>query len=363
MIYLLNKKVLQRLNLILKEYKIIEKWLQSNEVNNNIEKLKTMMKNKSDIEEIIIEYKKYLKILNNLEENKNLFKKEKDKELLELLKNEIILNEEELNKSENAIQKLLIPKNPNDKKNVIIEIRGAVGGDEANIFAGDLFRMYVKYADTQKWKVEILFSNESTSGGFANISFMLKGKNVYSKMKYESGAHRVQRIPKTEVKGRVHTSIATVAVLPEVKDVDINISPSDLRIDTYRSSGAGGQHVNTTDSAVRITHIPTGIVVTSQDGRSQHANKEKAMISLRSKIYEKENEKQINEISQIRKDAIGSGERSSKIRTYNYPQNRVTDHRIDLTLQKLDRVMEGALEEIIMPLIANHKKILLEKNF
>lgn len=245
------------------------------------------------------------------------------------------------------------------KKNVIVEIRGAAGGDEANIFAGDLYRMYLKYAEAHGWKIETLEVNDAEAGGFSLISFMLKGELVYSKMKFESGAHRVQRIPKTESQGRVHTSTATVLVMPEAEEVDVEISPNDLKIDTYRSSGAGGQSVNTTDSAVRITHLPTNTVVTCQDGRSQHENKEQAMKIIRAKVYENIMRQQQEEEGAIRKETIGSGDRSEKIRTYNYPQNRVTDHRIGLSLQSLDRVMEGKLDEIFEALIAHEQKLKL----
>ncbi len=362
MIDLFNEKIRNRLNLILKKYEDYNNELESEEINNDINKLKILMKQKNDIEDVSQKYMKYLEIEKIIINNKKFIKKENDADFIYLLHEEIKNNENKLEKLTTEILELLMPVDPNDQRNVIIEIRGAVGGDEANIFAGDLFRMYCKYADKEKWKITVLDTNESIAGGFTNISFMIKGKYVYSKMKFESGSHRVQRIPKTEVKGRVHTSIATVAILLEANNIDVNINPNDLRIDTYRSSGAGGQHVNTTDSAVRILHIPTGIVVTSQDGRSQHDNKEKAMISLRSKIFEIKQQEQKNEISKTRKEAVGSGDRSEKIRTYNYPQNRITDHRIGLTLQKLDRIMEGNLDDIIIPLIANNKKQFLEND-
>ena len=253
----------------------------------------------------------------------------------------------------------LIPKDPNDNKNVIVEVRGAAGGDEGNIFAGDLYRMYVKYAESQGWKIEIMEAQESDAGGYSLISFMVKGEGVYSKLKFESGSHRVQRVPKTETQGRVHTSTATVLVMPEAEEVDFELNPGDLRIDTYRASGAGGQHINKTDSAVRITHIPTGTVTTSQDGRSQHDNKDKAMRAMRTKLYEMKLREQEEAIGSERRNKIGSGDRSEKIRTYNYPQNRVTDHRIGLTIQQLDRIMEGKLEEIIEALINEDQRLKL----
>ena len=253
----------------------------------------------------------------------------------------------------------LIPKDPNDNKNVIVEIRGAAGGDEGNIFAGDLYRMYVKYAESQGWKIEVLEAQDSEAGGYSLISFMIKGEGVYSKLKFESGSHRVQRVPKTETQGRVHTSTATVLVMPEAEEVDFELNPSDLRIDTYRASGAGGQHINKTDSAVRITHIPTGVVTTSQDGRSQHDNRDKAMRAMRTKLYEMKLREQEEAIGSERRSKIGTGDRSEKIRTYNYPQNRVTDHRIGLTIQQLDRIMEGKLDDIIEALINEDQRLKL----
>ena len=276
---------------------------------------------------------------------------ESDPELAEMGKEEvkrITLEQEEL---ENKLRELLLPKDPNDDKNIIVEIRGAAGGDEANIFAGDLFRMYTRYAESQGWKIQMLDANESEAGGFAQVSFMIKGKMVYSKLKFESGAHRVQRVPKTEASGRIHTSTATVLVMPEAEEIDVEINPNDLQVDTYHSQGAGGQNVNKTESAVRITHIPTGIVVACQTEKSQIQNREIAMQMLRAKMYSTLLEKQQEEIGNERRLKIGTGERSEKIRTYNYPQNRVTDHRIGLTIQALDRVMEGDIEDIIEALI------------
>ena len=252
---------------------------------------------------------------------------------------------------EKQIEIILLPKDPNDGKNVIVEIRGAAGGDEANIFAGDLYRMYTKYAEKQGWKIEVLSEEHSDAGGYPLVEFMVKGDSVYSKLKYESGAHRVQRVPVTETQGRVHTSTATVLVMPEAEEVDVEINPSDLRIDVYRSTGAGGQCVNTTDSAVRITHLPTNTVVTCQNERSQIQNKEKAMQMLRTRLYEAKIREQEEKLGSERRSKIGTGDRSEKIRTYNYPQNRVTDHRIGYTTKNLDRVMEGNLDDIIEALI------------
>ena len=267
--------------------------------------------------------------------------------------------EEKKPRLEEKLHLELIPKDPNDNKNVIVEIRGAAGGDEGNIFAGDLYRMYVKYAESQGWKIEVLEAQDSEAGGYSLISFMIKGEGVYSKLKFESGSHRVQRVPKTETQGRVHTSTATVLVMPEAEEVDFELNPSDLRIDTYRASGAGGQHINKTDSAVRITHIPTGVVTTSQDGRSQHDNRDKAMRAMRTKLYEMKLREQEEAIGSERRSKIGTGDRSEKIRTYNYPQNRVTDHRIGLTIQQLDRIMEGKLDDIIEALINEDQRLKL----
>ena len=274
-----------------------------------------------------------------------------DPEIAEMGKEEakrIAVEQEQL---EAELRELLLPKDPNDDKNIIVEIRGAAGGDEANIFAGDLFRMYTRYAESQGWKIQMLDASESEAGGFSQVSFMIKGKMVYSKLKFESGAHRVQRVPRTEASGRIHTSTATVLVMPEAEEIDVEINPNDLQVDTYHSQGAGGQNVNKTESAVRITHIPTGIVVACQTEKSQIQNREIAMQMLRAKIYSTLLEKQQEEIGNERRLKIGTGERSEKIRTYNYPQNRVTDHRIGLTIQQLDRIMEGDLEDIIEALI------------
>ncbi|MCK5762215.1 MAG: peptide chain release factor 1, partial [Candidatus Izimaplasma sp.] len=246
----------------------------------------------------------------------------------------------------------LIPKDPNDEKNVIVEIRGAAGGSEANIFAGDLFRMYTKYAELKNWDIEVTHSEDSGAGGFSQIEFTVSGDSVFSFLKYESGGHRVQRVPQTESQGRVHTSTATVLVLPEVEDVDVKLNMSDVRVDTYRSSGAGGQSVNTTDSAVRVTHVPTGLIATCQDGKSQHKNKDMALKILKARLYDRVLQERLDKEGDVRRSKIGTGDRSEKIRTYNYPQNRVTDHRVGFSLQQLDRVMEGKLEPIIEVLIS-----------
>jgi peptide chain release factor 1 len=357
----MNKKTNEALETMKKRIEQIDLDLQSDEILSNIKKMTELNKERATLEAPVAKYNEFLNLTNEIVQAKEILANEKDEELREFAKLQITESEEKLGPLEDEIQLLLLPRDPNDDKNVIFEIRGAAGGDEANIFAGDLYRMYLRYFEKVGWKVETIDVSESEAGGFSQISFMVKGDSVFSKMKFESGAHRVQRVPKTETKGRIQTSTATVAVLPEQTDVEVEVKASDLRIDTYRASGAGGQHVNTTDSAVRITHIPTGIVASSQDGRSQHDNKDIAMTMLRAKIYQAEVDKQQSEAHDLRKSAVGTGDRSEKIRTYNYPQNRVTDHRINLTLQKLDQVMEGNIEEIITSLITNEQKEKMEK--
>ncbi|WP_339024324.1 peptide chain release factor 1 [Spiroplasma endosymbiont of Agriotes lineatus] len=353
----MNVKTRERLETMKHRYNEINSLLSQSDINNNIELLTKLSKERAKLSDTVVLYMKYLSIESNLQEIKNIFQNEKNADLLNLAKEELKGNEESLFLVEQQLTVALLSTNPNDDKNVIIEIRGAAGGDEANIFAGDLYRMYLRYCESQNWKIELLDARISNSGGFSQISFLIKGEKVYAKMKFEAGSHRVQRIPKTESQGRVHTSTATVVVLPEANALDVNVKPSEFKIDTYRASGAGGQHVNTTDSAVRITHFPTGIVATSQDGRSQHDNKNKALKVLLAKIYEAKLEAQQNELGILRKNAVGSGVRAEKIRTYNYPQNRVSDHRINLTLNKLDRIMMGELNEIINALIDDEQKI------
>ena len=306
-----------------------------------------------------MQYKLYKEVKDGIDGAKELMK-ENDPEIKEMAKMELDELEERMPDIIKKLELELIPKDPNDNKNVIMEIRGAAGGDEGNIFAGDLYRMYVKYAESQGWKVEVMEAEESEAGGFSLISFNVIGDGVYGKLKYESGSHRVQRVPKTETQGRVHTSTATVLVMPEMEEVDVQINKSDLRIDTYRASGAGGQHINKTDSAVRITHLPTGIVATSQDGRSQHDNRDKAMKALVARVYDYFQSQQTEAIDSERKSKVGTGDRAEKIRTYNYPQNRVTDHRIGLTIQQLDRIIEGKLDDIITALINEDQRLKLE---
>ena len=351
--------MIERLEKTLSRYNEIAEELSKQEVISDIELLTKLSKEQSSLEEIVNKYKEYKNVLSNIEEDKELLK---DKELKDIAKEELESLEVQKESLEKELEILLLPKDENDGKNVIMEIRGAAGGDEANIFAGDLFRMYQKYSEKQGWKIEIINAEDGTNGGFSQIEFMIKGDSVYSKLKFESGAHRVQRIPVTESQGRIHTSTSTVLVMPEVKDVQIEVREQDLKIDVFHSGGAGGQSVNTTDSAVRMTHIPTGVVVTCQNERSQLQNKEKALEILKMKLYEEEKRKQEEKLGQDRKSLMGSGDRSEKIRTYNYPQNRVTDHRIGFTINKLDRVMEGELEEIITALINEDQKRKLEES-
>ncbi len=345
--------MLERLEATEKKYQELQEQLMQKETLNNIQLTKKISKEIADLEEIVQAYQQYAKILKEIEETKEMLK---DDELKEIAKEELTSLENTKEELEQQLEILLIPKDPNDNKNVIVEIRGAAGGDEANIFAGDLFRMYTKYAEKQNFKIEMINAIEGVAGGFSQIEFMVKGTGAYSKLKYESGSHRVQRIPVTESNGRIQTSTATVLVMPEAEDVNIEIDPKDLRIDIYRSSGCGGQGVNTTDSAVRITHLPTNTVVTCQNERSQIQNKEQAMKVLKARLYEAELQKQEETLGNQRRSKIGTGDRAEKIRTYNYPQNRVTDHRIGYTTNNLDRIMNGQLDEIIEELIMEDQR-------
>jgi len=310
-------------------------------------KWRTYMKEHSELSPIIEAYREYKRLQTSLEEAKTLLAEESDSELRQLAKDEIKESQEALEHITQELKLLLLPKDPNDEKNVIIEIRGGAGGDEAALFANSLFRMYAHYAEGRRWKTEIMSANGSELGGFKEVAFLIQGKGAFSRLKYESGVHRVQRIPVTESGGRIHTSTVTVAVLPEAEDVDVNLDMNDVRVDVYRSSGNGGQSVNTTDSAVRVTHVPSGIVVACQDEKSQIKNKDKALKILRARLYDLELEKQHSQVSAERRSQIGTGDRSERIRTYNYPQSRVTDHRVGLTLHKLDAVLDGDLDEIL----------------
>ena len=319
------------------------------------------VKEHADIEPVVIKYREYKKTVSELSDAKEMLEEAKDKEFEEMVKNEIAELTDKMETLEQELKFLLLPKDPNDEKNVFVEIRAGTGGEEAALFAGTLFRMYNRYAERRGWTSEIISSNATNIGGFKEVIFMLEGKGAYSRLKYESGVHRVQRIPSTESGGRIHTSAATVAVLPEAQDVDVDINPNDLRIDVFRSSGHGGQSVNTTDSAVRITHIPTGLVVSCQDEKSQLKNKEKALKVLKARLLDMEIARQNQEIAQSRKSQVGSGDRSERIRTYNYPQGRVTDHRIGLTLSQLENFLDGDLEEMIDALITSDQAEKLKK--
>lgn len=340
--------MLERLQAIETRYLEIDKDLMNPEVTTDIKKTLELNKEQASLREAYQAYQEYKALISDIEESKEMVK---DSEIGEFAREELQKQEARFQELEKELEIILLPKDPNDGKNVVVEIRGAAGGDEGNIFAGDLFRMYTKYAEREGWKYEVVDAVDSEAGGYSQIEFIVKGENVYSKLKYESGAHRVQRVPETETQGRVHTSTATVLVMPEAEEVDVELNPNDLRIDIYRSGGHGGQGVNTTDSAVRITHLPTGLVAQCQNERSQIQNKEKCMQMLRTRLYEYELRKHEEELGSERKSKIGSGDRSEKIRTYNYPQNRVTDHRIGFTTKQLDRVMEGAMGEIIEALI------------
>jgi len=338
----------ERLQIIEDRYNYLCNELLKPEIYEDYKKMQDISKEKNSIEKTVETYRKYNTVLDDIEAAKEMMKDPEMKDFATEELDNLHLEKENL---ENKLKRMLLPKDPNDEKNVIMEIRGAAGGDEGNIFAGDLFRMYNKYAEHQGWKLDVTHEVPGESGGYAQIEFILSGEAVYSKLKYESGAHRVQRVPETESGGRVHTSTATVLVMPEIEEIDIEIKDSDIRVDITRSSGAGGQCVNTTDSAVRLTHIPTGIVVYCQVERSQIKNKEKAMQILKTRLYDLKQREQDEKLGNERRSKIGTGDRSEKIRTYNYPQNRVTDHRIGFTTMQLDRVMEGEMGEIIEALI------------
>ena len=350
-----------RLNQAKERLKDIDLKLEDPDVVKDLDAFRKLSKEKANLDPIIEKYAEYLKLVSD-REDALLMLKDPDEEIIKFAKETIDNIDKELIDIEEQLKILLVPKDPNDDKNIVVEIRGAVGGDEANIFAGDLFRMYVKYAEKKGWKLQLIDESPSGVGGYSLVSFMIKGEGVYSRLKFESGAHRVQRVPKTEANGRIHTSTATVLVMPEAEEIDITINNADLHVDTYRSQGAGGQNVNKTESAVRITHIPTGVVVSCQTEKSQIQNREICMQMLRAKLFALKEQEQQEKIGSERKLKVGTGERSEKIRTYNYPQNRVTDHRIGFTVQKLDRIMEGDLDELLDALIGFDLKEKLAKN-
>ena len=335
--------------------------LQEPDVANDPERFRKLMKEQSDLAPIVEAYQEYKNCKQNVEESLMILEEESDEEMRELAKEELNESKARIEELEQELKILLLPKDPNDDKNVIVEIRAGAGGDEAALFAAEVYRMYVHYADSRRWKTEMISLNENGIGGFKECVFMITGQGAYSRMKYESGVHRVQRVPETESGGRIHTSTITVAVMPEAEEVDVVIDEKDIRIDVMRASGNGGQCVNTTDSAVRLTHIPTGIVVSCQDEKSQLKNKDKALKVLRSRLYELEQQKAHDEEAAKRKSQIGTGDRSEKIRTYNFPQGRVTDHRIKLTLHKLDSILNGDLDEVIDSLIAADQTAKLAK--
>ena len=347
----------ERLEIIQERYDYLNNELLKPEVYEDYKKMQVVSKEKNSIEPIVNAYKKYNTILDDIEAAKEMAH---DPEMKDFANEELENLHKEKEEYEKKLKVLLLPKDPNDEKNVVMDIRGAAGGDEANIFAGDLFRMYSKYAEKQGWKLEVTHEVPGESGGYSQIEFMLSGESVYSKLKYESGAHRVQRVPETESAGRVHTSTATVLVMPEAEEIDVEIKDSDIRVDITRSSGAGGQCVNTTDSAVRITHIPTNIVVYCQVERSQIKNKEKALQILKTRLYDLKQREQDEKLGNERRSKIGTGDRAEKIRTYNYPQNRLTDHRINYTVMHLDKIMEGDLEDLIQALIAEDERMRME---
>ncbi|EHC9162961.1 peptide chain release factor 1 [Campylobacter coli] len=342
-----------KLDPFLKRFEELNSLLSSSDIISDISKMTALSKEQKNLEPIVLKAKEYLKTLDSIEENKTLLN---DAELGELAKEELKNLEELKPKLEEELKILLLPKDPNDERNIFLEIRAGTGGDEASLFVGDLVKAYARYAENRGYKLEIVSSSKGSVDGFKEIIMLVKGAGAFSRLKYEGGTHRVQRVPQTESQGRIHTSAITIAVMPEVDDIEIEINPNDLKIDVMRSSGHGGQSVNTTDSAVRITHLPTGIVVVNQDGKSQHKNKESAMKVLKARLYEMQESERLAQESEARKSQVGSGDRSERIRTYNFPQNRISDHRINLTLYRLDAILQdGLFDEVIEPLIAHYQ--------
>ena len=354
-------KLFDRLQMLADRYEELGELLSDPDVIADSKRFMELSKEMADLRETVEKYEKYKQVVQQIKGDEEMLSTGLDDEMAAMVKEELSDSKNEKQKLEQEIKILLLPKDPNDGKDLIMEIRGAAGGDEASLFAADLFSMYSKYAERQGWSIEVIDKNMTEVGGFKEIALTINGKNVWSKLKYESGAHRVQRVPVTESAGRVHTSTATVVVMPEEEDVEIDLDPKDIRVDVYRSSGAGGQHINKTSSAVRMTHLPTGIVVAMQDQRSQQQNREKAMKILKARVYDYYKSQEQSEYDENRKSAVGTGDRSERIRTYNYPQNRVTDHRIGLSLNKLDRIMNGELDDVIDALVLYDQTKALEE--
>ena len=354
-------KLFDRLQMLADRYEELGELLSDPDVIADSKRFMELSKEMADLRETVEKYEKYKQVVQQIKDDEEMLSAGLDDEMAAMVKEELSDSKNEKQKLEQEIKILLLPKDPNDGKDLIMEIRGAAGGDEASLFAADLFSMYSKYAERQGWSIEVIDKNMTEVGGFKEIALTINGKNVWSKLKYEIGAHRVQRVPVTESAGRVHTSTATVVVMPEEEDVEIDLDPKDIRVDVYRSSGAGGQHINKTSSAVRMTHLPTGIVVAMQDQRSQQQNREKAMKILKARVYDYYKSQEQSEYDENRKSAVGTGDRSERIRTYNYPQNRVTDHRIGLSLNKLDRIMNGELDDVIDALVLYDQTKALEE--
>lgn len=354
-------KIFEQLDSVLMRYDEIQEQMSDPEVINDTKRYMALSKEEGSLRDVVAAYKRFKELVQDIADSNDILRESKDPDMTEMAKEEIKADEEEKAELEENIKIMMLPKDPNDDKNIIMEIRGAAGGDEASLFAADLLSMYSRYAERQGWQTEIIDESPTEVGGYKEVVVMITGDNVYSKLKYENGAHRVQRVPATESAGRVHTSTATVGVMPEYEKVDLVLDPKDIRTDVYRSSGAGGQHINKTSSAVRMTHLPTGIVVAMQDQRSQQQNRVKAMQILTARVYDYYESQNEEAYAAKRKTAVGSGDRSERIRTYNYPQNRVTDHRIGLSLNKLDRIMNGELDDIIAALVLHDQTAKLEQ--